>query len=66
MLQVRIWGFPLKKPDGYKPEKMEKEINKFMSKHNCVDDSYEMFEMEGYMIVRVLYKKTKPKKVPNR
>ena len=55
MLQVKIWGFNLKKPSGYTPLKMEKEINKFISKHKCIEDTFEMFEIDGIMIVKVLY-----------
>ena len=61
MLQVKIWGFTLKKPNGYTPEKMEKEVNKFMINHNCDVDSFEMFEMDGFMMIKVLYKTTKGK-----
>jgi len=62
MLQVKIWGFSLKKPDGYTPKKMEKEVNKFMISHKCDVDSFEMFEMDGYMMIKVLYIVSKPKK----
>lgn len=62
MLQVKVWGFNLKKPSGYTPEKMEKEINKFIGKHKCIDDSFEMFEIEGIMVVKVLYNTKKKQK----
>lgn len=59
MLQVKIWGFNLKKPNGYTPEKMESVINDFMDKNKCIYDTFEMFELEGIMIVKVLYNITK-------
>lgn len=56
MLQLKMWGFDLRKPKGYTPKKMEKEINNFLSIHNCVQDSFEMFQLEDFLIVKILYK----------
>ena len=61
MLQVKIWGFKLAKPNGFTPKKMEEEINPFLKSHNCVEDTFEMFEMEGYMMFKVIYKVRKKK-----
>jgi len=56
MLQVKIWAFNPYQPKGVTGEKMEKTINKFMKTHSCVNESFEVFQLEnGNMFFKVLY-----------
>ena len=57
MLQVKVWAFNPYMPKGITGKKMENIINKFMNTHNCVGDTFEVFQVEnGNLLFKVLYK----------
>ncbi len=62
MLQVKFWSFDVVLPSKWNAKTIEKEVNEFLKTHNCLEDSFEVFEMSnGVMFCKVLYKVRKKK-----
>ena len=60
MLQVKIWFWNIKRPNGKTSEDIQNEINKFLKENNCLDDTFEIFELsQGFMFAKILYKTRK-------
>ena len=67
MLQIKMWSWNIKRPKGRSAEEIQNEINQFLAENNCLEDSFEIFEMShGFMFAKILYKTRKPSKSKKR
>ena len=57
MLQIKMWSWNIKRPKGKTAEEIQNEINQFLKENNCLEDSFEIFELtHGFMFAKILYK----------